>query len=353
MKNNDSKNAESSPQDADNKIKSAKVVNNSTITEPQHKDIKPAKILNEMVSTDIMAESVFEEEQLEYKPQTKVKTSRKRWFIFLTLAVIVASIVELVMFVIEITRNSDWLGAIWLGIFGVALIFFITMLLSELRGLQELRRQNELRETSDKITNSPTIGLAESHCLNLASRLPQSYQFLVTNWQDSLDDIHNDHEIMCLFEHNVLTPIDKIAIKQVTNNASAAGVMIAVSPFAMLDMFIVLWRNIRLMNQLSEIYGLHLGYWGRVKLIRNIFNNMVYAGAAEILSDAGNYALGAGITGKLSTRVAQGLGAGVLTSRIGIKAMEQCRPLSWSAENKPGIANISKQLLTELNSKIN
>lgn len=353
MKNQESKSAHNSFQGTDNKIKSAKVVNNSNIIEPQKKDIKPAKILDEMASTDIMTESVIEEGELEFKPQTKVKKSRKRWFIFFTLAVIVASIVELVMFVIEITRNSDWLGAVWLGLFGVALLFFITMFLSELKGLKELKRQNELKVTSDKITNSPTIGLAESHCLNLASRLPQSYQFLVANWQSSLDDIHNDHEIMCLFEHNVLTPIDKIAIKQVTNNASAAGVMIAVSPFAMLDMFIVLWRNIRLMNQVSEIYGLHLGYWGRVKLIRNIFNNMVYAGAAEILSDAGNYALGAGITGKLSTRVAQGLGAGVLTSRIGIKAMEQCRPLSWSADNKPGIANISKQLLTELNSKIN
>ncbi|MEP2651567.1 MAG: YcjF family protein [Paraglaciecola sp.] len=128
--------------------------------------------------------------------------------------------------------------------------------------------------------------------------------------------------------------------------------MIAVSPFVLLDMFIVLWRNIRMMDQISETYGLHLGYWGRVRLIRNVFHAMLYAGAAEILSDAGSYALDAGITGKLSTSAAQGLGAGVLTSRIGIKAVEQCQLIDWVTENKPSIINISTQILEDLNGKL-
>jgi putative membrane protein len=128
--------------------------------------------------------------------------------------------------------------------------------------------------------------------------------------------------------------------------------MIAVSPFALLDMLIVLWRNLRMMNQISEVYGLQLGYWGRVKLIRKIFHTMVYAGAAEILSDAGNYALGAGVTGKLSTRVAQGMGAGVLTARIGLKAINESRPLPWLSEEKPGLSVISKQLLADLHNQL-
>ena len=125
--------------------------------------------------------------------------------------------------------------------------------------------------------------------------------------------------------------------------------MIAVSPFALLDMMIVLWRNIRMMNQVSEIYGLHLGYWARVKLIRKIFHTMLYAGAAEIISDAGNYALSAGITGTLSSRVAQGMGAGVLTARIGLKAINESRPLPWLSQTKPGLSGITKQLLADLN----
>jgi putative membrane protein len=110
----------------------------------------------------------------------------------------------------------------------------------------------------------------------------------------------------------------------------------------------VLWRNIRMLNQISEVYGIELGYWGRLALIRSVFKTMLYAGASEILADAGNYALGAGITGKISTRIAQGMGAGVLTARIGLKAIQTCRPMPWLSCKKPGVSAISGQLLDEL-----
>jgi putative membrane protein len=103
-----------------------------------------------------------------------------------------------------------------------------------------------------------------------------------------------------------------------------------------------------MINQLSSLYGVRLGYWGRVALIKQIFRSMLYAGAAEILSDAGNYALGVGLTGKISTRVAQGLGAGVLTSRIGLKALNECRPMPWLSATRPGLSSMTNQLREEL-----
>jgi putative membrane protein len=243
----------------------------------------------------------------------------------------------------------DWLAGVWLTIFSALGVLVLRQILVEYRGLKQLKRQGDIRSQSEQMANTSVIGLAEQHCLKIANSLPNDYQNLVATWRNSFDSHHSDSEVLRLFEHQVLAPIDKLAIKQVSKNASAASVMIAVSPFALLDMLIVLWRNIRMMNQVSEIYGLHLGYWGRVKLIRKIFHTMLYAGAAEILSDAGNYALSAGITGKLSTRVAQGMGAGVLTARIGLKAINESRPLPWISQTKPGLSGISKQLLADLN----
>ena len=204
------------------------------------------------------------------------------------------------------------------------------------------------RSQSEQISNTSVIGLAEQHCIKIAKSLPHDYQYLVTNWRDSFDPHHCDSEVLSLFEYQVLGPIDELAIKHVSKNVSAASVMIAVSPFVLLDMLIVLWRNIRMMNQVSQIYGLHLGYWARVKLIRKIFHTMLYAGATEILSDAGNYALSAGITGKLSIRVAQGMGAGVLTARIGLKVINESRPLPWLSQIKPSLSGITKRLLADL-----
>ena len=42
-------------------------------------------------------------------------------------------------------------------------------------------------------------------------------------------------------------------------------------------------------------------------MVRSVFKTMLYAGASEIIADAGNYAMGAGLAGKLSTRLAQGM----------------------------------------------
>jgi putative membrane protein len=64
---------------------------------------------------------------------------------------------------------------------------------------------------------------------------------------------------------------------------------------------------------------------------------MLYEGAAEIMSDAGNYALSAGIAGQLSTCVAQGVSAGVLTARIGVKVTNESRPLPWISQTKLGL----------------
>ena len=332
-------------------LKRATIVS-TPLAEDMATDIKPATVIDAASSVDVMEDTYLEEEKLIYSPKSKAKKASRKWFTLLAVAIVAASVAELSIFIIEVTRNSDWLGAIWLGIFAVLGLFLAGIAVSEYKGLKQLKAQNKLREASVNMVDTPAMGLAEPHCIKLARQLPTNYQPLIGDWQNSVDETHNDREILSLFEHKVMAPIDKLAIKQVSSNASAAGVMIAVSPFALLDMMIVFWRNIRMMDQVSEIYGLHLGYWARIKLIRKVFHTMLYAGAAEILSDAGNYALGTGITGKLSTRVAQGLGAGILTTRIGLKAIEECRPMPWVVEKRPGISSITKQLLAELTQKV-
>ncbi|HBI4825853.1 TPA: DUF697 domain-containing protein, partial [Salmonella enterica subsp. enterica serovar Pullorum] len=51
---------------------------------------------------------------------------------------------------------------------------------------------------------------------------------------------------------------------------------------------------------------------------------------------------------RLSTRAAQGIGAGLLTARLGIKAMELCRPLPWIDNDKPRLGDFRCQLIGQL-----
>ena len=51
---------------------------------------------------------------------------------------------------------------------------------------------------------------------------------------------------------------------------------------------------------------------------------------------------------KLSARAAQGVGAGLLTARLGLRTIEACRPLPWCADEKPRLGELRKRLVGQL-----
>lgn len=331
-------------------------------------DIKPSIIVDSMQSNDesntentpVLKEKIevteahnatnfVVEDDVQATQNNPIKPSRFRKFtLLISLAVVILSCIEMGLFTWQVFAQNDWLGGAWLIILVFVLVLVGKIIASELASLKRIRQQNDSRQYSEDLFNTPAIGPALVHCKKIAKCLPPEYQPLVKAWEKDMQQHYTNSEVLSLFELKVLEPIDKNALSTITKHASAAGVMIAVSPFALLDMGIVLWRNIRMINQLSSLYGVQLGYWGRIALIKNIFRHMLYAGAMEILSDAGNYAVGAGITGKISTRIAQGFGAGVLTSRIGLRALYECRPMPWLSLKKPGLTQLTNKVLQDL-----
>lgn len=282
------------------------------------------------------------------------KTSKhSRFWPTAVLAILLLAGIELGMFIYELIQQPDLLAGLWLAVISAIGIVTLRQIAKEWLGLRKLKLQQSDRNAALQLYESPAIGQGEQFCCRLAQHLPHHLAQNVNQWQQQLQPHFNDRETIALFEKTVVAKSDKAALSRVTSHASAASAMIAVSPFALLDMLIVLWRNIKMLNEISESYGIKLSYWARIRLIRNVFKTMLYAGASEIIADAGSYALGAGITGKLSARLAQGLSAGVLTARIGIKAMDECRPLPWLTEQRPGINSVSSELLTMLKSKVN
>ena len=336
-------------------------IKTKVVLSPEHTDtagepIRRATTIEQDVDWQALAQDEYEFEESVVRDEVEVTPKRKPWlgrfFTVLSVVVLVASLIELGLFIREMYLSDDWLSGIWLGVGVSVLALVVGAVYSEWRGLRRLKRQKASRQTSLELYSTPAIGLAKKHCLAIAQTLPAGYENEIAIWQKSIDEHHTDSEVLGLFEQQVISKVDQAALAKVMRNAGASSVMIAVSPFALVDMAIVLWRNIRMMQQVSEIYGVHLGYWGRVALIRQVFRHMLYAGAAEIISDAGNYALGASLTGKLSTRIAQGMGAGVLTARIGLNAIHSCRPVPWLSVQRPGLNQLSKKILTDLHKQL-
>ncbi len=215
---------------APKKIKAAHVFNNQVTDDPLQNNVKPAIIVSDADIFELSDEPIDDEQTLGGEGQKTSKKTSKKWFLLMCLAILLASSVELVFFIITLVDQMDWLAGVWLVIFSVFGIRILRQVFVEFTGLKLLKSQEDIRNQSEQIANTSVIGLAEQHCMKVAKSLPNDYQYLVESWRDSFNSHHCDSEVLCLFEYHVLAPIDKVAIKQVSKNASAATVMCSVEP---------------------------------------------------------------------------------------------------------------------------
>jgi len=115
---------------------------------------------------------------------------------------------------------------------------------------------------------------------------------------------------------------------------------------ALLDVVIVLWRNLKLVREIAALYGARPGYVGGLKLLRRMLANIAVAGAAESGNDLVVEALGSTLAASLSSRVGQGVINGLLTARVGLTAMHLCRPLAYDETNQPSLKRIRRELMS-------
>ncbi|MGG4662360.1 YcjF family protein [Providencia vermicola] len=247
---------------------------------------------------------------------------------------------------------QDWtaLGTASAG--GLIVIAGVGSIVGEWRRLYKLRERAEERDFARELLHSHGMGKGKDFCVKLAKQSALSVQHpAVQRWQGMLHDSHNDREVVELYSRMVQPILDEQARKEISRCSAESAIMIAVSPLAIVDMAFIAWRNIRLINRIAAIYGIELGYYSRIRLFRMVLINIAFAGASELIREVGMDWLSQDITARLSTRAAQGIGAGLLTARLGIKAMELCRPLPW-IENKPRLADFRHQLIGQLKSVI-
>lgn len=222
-----------------------------------------------------------------------------------------------------------------------------TSLFRELTGIRQFKRQQELRSKVQLILSNK-VGDAVSLCEQINNQLPcDVVAEKDKQWQEFVQQDYSADELLNLYSRVVLTDVDQKALAEIAKYSTESVVLIALSPVAIVDMAIILWRNFRLIDKIAGIYGLKMGYWARIRLIKHVLVNMVYAGASELIADFGTDLVGADMLGKLSGRLAQGLGAGMLTARLGLKTMSLCRPIPFD-NNAPKIGSIRREIANKI-----
>lgn len=247
---------------------------------------------------------------------------------------------------------GDWLSGAWsvlgLGVLGLA----GTALGRELLRLKRLRRHAGLRETvesrivEDQVDGKKMLAL----CDRLRRQMGLSDRD--AHWLDfkrAHQPHHDARETRSLFSYYVLAPRDARARAIVTRMSGETAMLVAISPLTITDMGLMAWRNLRMIDRLSALYGLELGYASRLSLFKAVLANIAFAGASEIATEASMDLLSMNLAGKLSTRAGQGLASGLLTARLGIRTLNMLRPLPYEDEARPPrIADLRRQLWQQM-----
>ncbi|WP_213992424.1 TIGR01620 family protein [Sodalis sp. dw_96] len=248
-------------------------------------------------------------------------------------------------------QQQDWFALGTLGAGTLVLLAGAGSLAAEWRQLYRLRQRAEQRDLAGELLRSHAIGQGREFCLRLAGRagIEQGHPAL-RQWLAALQDTHSDREVVGLYARMVQPVIDRRARREISRSAAESALMIAVSPLAVVDMGFIAWRNLRLINRIAAIYGIEVGYYSRLRLFRLVLLNIAFAGVSEWVREVGMDWMSQDLAARLSARAAQGMGAGLLTARLGIKAMELCRPLPWIDGDKPRLGDYRRELIGQLKS---
>ncbi|GHB27813.1 YcjF family protein [Salinicola rhizosphaerae] len=249
--------------------------------------------------------------------------------------------------------GGDWLSGAWSAVGLLAIGLGGRAVLKELWRLRKLKRHTHLRwQLDDAWNDTPDDGQPQD-TLKLADALRQQMGLSREHpqWQ-SFRQAHQAHhsprETRELIAYHLLRPRDLAARRLVTRMSGETAVMVAVSPLTLVDMSLMAWRNLAMLDRIAALYGLELGYASRLRLFREVLRNMAFAGASEMVSDAGMDLLSMNLAAKLSTRTSQGLGAGLLTARLGLRAMRTTRPIAFAREEQPKLADLRREVWQQL-----
>ncbi|AVH32994.1 YcjF family protein [Vibrio fluvialis] len=274
----------------------------------------------------------------------------RKWFA----ATLLASFSGLVIWqaidnVVTSIQSADWLSLGWAGFISALAGLGLSALGNELWKLRKLRNHFSVQEQAEALINTDAVGHGQAFCEQIAKESGiQAKSPAYQRWQSSLDSSHSDAEVLEMYDAMVVSEQDKQATKLVSQYSTEAAALVAISPLAVADMLLVAWRNFKMIDQLADLYGVELGYWSRLKLFKAVLVNMAAAGASELAIDASMDLLSMDLAGKVSARAGQGLGVGILTARLGLKAMSLLRPLPWYKDRAVKLSAIRKQIVAKV-----
>jgi len=274
-----------------------------------------------------------------------------RWFWSVTVT-LVGFVVSLAAwdYITGLLVRSPILGGMATALIGLLILVLLII------GLRELAAFGRLRKL-DSIQHQAKEALV-SHNLKQARNVVGSLEALYSNREDTAwgraelksrqSEILDADGLLGLAETSILAPLDARAQREVEAAARQVATVTAIVPLALADLFTALTSNLRMIRRIAEIYGGRSGTLGSWRLTRTVLTHLVATGAVAVGDDLIGSVAGGGVLSKVSRRFGEGVINGALTARVGVAAIEVCRPLPFHATKKPSVSGLVGRAMSGL-----
>ena len=247
----------------------------------------------------------------------------------------------------------------WLAGFCILLLSITVVLIALVTFYKyriDRRKQNAYRNIRKlaKRCQSVTSNTADQ---NLIAELKSFYadkphQALLDQCLSSLPDYKLGHEVITHIDDVFLKPLDAEALKRVTSFSYKTGLTVALSPWVALDMALSLWSNIKMIDEIGQIYGVRPSLVNRVSMFKSIIGHLALTGASEFASDQIVDQLGGtSLASLFSVRLSQGIGVGLYSAKIGLATIAVSRPIEF-VENEPELKSLIRLLIEKFKNQL-
>ncbi|WP_428543816.1 YcjF family protein [Profundibacter sp.] len=253
-------------------------------------------------------------------------------------------------FVTGMIARNTYLGYLALGLTVLLLAVLAVMALREALGFARLKRLDRVHRAAGAALASGDLEAAR----DVTDRLMALYAGRAdtdwgrVNFNERKGDVFDADGLLALAESEVVKPLDAQAVKEIDAAARSVATVTAIVPLALADVAVALTANLRMIRRIAEVYGGRSGVIGNWRLTRSVLTHLVATGAVAVGDDLIHSIAGGGVLSKISRRFGEGVINGALTARVGVAAMEVCRPLPFINAKRPAVTGLVKRALAGL-----